>query len=217
MVGEVSGKWNLPNLMYIYHKQIMQKIQWNSWNGQLHFSALISLESVKVQGLSRHLSPETKAEHKESKRARQPRPGCWWLEASPRFWSGASRVLGWDAEVEVTLSKLRFRAISYPGNNICWRPAGSWVMSHTTHSHSDRLDRCSTDCKNTIHQLSSSVLNILAFLSQSDETIWQFLILISWDFLSGSVFPFDDKQALASFITMNNPLLSEICFKQNKN
>ena len=112
---------NEHNLMYIYRIQceIMQKIQWNSWNGQLHFSALISLESVKVQGLSRHLSPETKAEHKESKRARQPRPGCWWFEASPRFWSGASRVVGWDAEVEVTLSKLRFRAISYPGNNIC--------------------------------------------------------------------------------------------------
>ena len=32
-------KWNKPNLMHIYHKQseIMQKIQWNSSNGQLHW------------------------------------------------------------------------------------------------------------------------------------------------------------------------------------
>ena len=32
-------KWNKPNLMYIYHKQseIMQKNQWNSSNGQLHW------------------------------------------------------------------------------------------------------------------------------------------------------------------------------------
>ncbi len=39
VVGEVSEKWNKPNLMYIYHKQceIMQKIQWNSSNGQLHW------------------------------------------------------------------------------------------------------------------------------------------------------------------------------------
>ena len=32
-------KWNKPNLMYIYHNQseIMQKNQWNSSNGQLHW------------------------------------------------------------------------------------------------------------------------------------------------------------------------------------
>ena len=55
VVGEVSGKWNLPNLMYIfYHKQIMQKIQWNSWNGQLHLFPIDSLcKAMQTQTLKR--------------------------------------------------------------------------------------------------------------------------------------------------------------------
>ena len=38
-------KWNEHNLIYIYHKQceIMQKIQWNSSNGQLHWFPIDSL------------------------------------------------------------------------------------------------------------------------------------------------------------------------------
>ena len=51
VVGEVSEKWNYPNLMYIYHKQceIMQEIQWNSSNANFTDFPLTDGAAVEQQ------------------------------------------------------------------------------------------------------------------------------------------------------------------------